>query len=137
MGSTCYMSVIIQSFVRVPALRDYSLTYGHNPQHVLEQNCMTCAMETLVKEFYGQDEKTGYTAQDFLSASWGCQQADAKFSHLSGDKQQDAHEFFQFLTEVLHESARPENGKDDITDRCKMRRSQDFLRTNPAKHDVL
>lgn len=103
MGSTCFMSVILQAFVHNPLLRTFYLSDGHDVATCAQDECLSCGMGEFFQEFYGQDTTAGYIAADILATSWSSQQA--KFQSLSGDDEKDAHEYFQFLAEVLHETA--------------------------------
>jgi ubiquitin carboxyl-terminal hydrolase 22/27/51 len=112
MGSTCFMSVILQSFVHNPLLRSFYLGDGHDHASCMQDECLSCGVSEFFHDFYGQDTTAGYIAADILATSWTSQQS--KFKSLSGDDEKDAHEFFQFLAEVLHETA--QNPQQDFTD---------------------
>jgi len=104
MGSTCFMSVILQSFVHNPLLRNFYLGDGHQIGQCTQDNCLSCAMDELFQAFYSQDITSSYAASKILSDSWLCQQA--AFSELAGYDEHDAHEYFQFLAEELHRTTR-------------------------------
>lgn len=101
MGATCYMNVILQSFVHNPLLRNYYLGDGHQRLSCQHQHCMSCAMDDMFQEFYAQENTVGYTAANILGSFWLSKRA--AYEELATNKEQDAHEFFQFLTEELHE----------------------------------
>ncbi|KAI9743293.1 MAG: hypothetical protein M1818_003139 [Claussenomyces sp. TS43310] len=103
MGATCFMSVILQSLIHNPLLRNYYLSDGHQSGACLSENCLSCAMDELYQDFYAQDATLGYSASKILFSSWHAQQA--AFPHLAGNDEQDAQEFFQFLVEELHRNA--------------------------------
>ena len=101
MGATCYMNVILQSFVHNPLLRNFYLGEGHQRTKCTYENCMSCAMDDMFQEFYAQENTTGYTAANILASLWLSKRK--AYEELATNKEQDAHEFFQFLTEELHE----------------------------------
>jgi ubiquitin carboxyl-terminal hydrolase 22/27/51 len=61
-------------------------------------------MDELFQDFYAQDTTSAYAASNLLSISWQIQ--NKTYPKLLGDDENDAHEYFQFLTEALHASAR-------------------------------
>jgi ubiquitin carboxyl-terminal hydrolase 22/27/51 len=97
------MSVILQSFVHNPLLRNFYLSDGHHVGRCMQENCLSCGMDELFQAFYSQDVTTSYAASKILSDCWLSQQA--AFSELAGYDEHDAHEFFQFLAEELHRTA--------------------------------
>ena len=58
-------------------------------------------MDDIFQEFYSQEATNGYTAANILSGFWISEKK--AFENLVTTKEQDAHEFFQFLAEELHE----------------------------------
>jgi ubiquitin carboxyl-terminal hydrolase 22/27/51 len=71
-------------------------------------------MDDMFQDFYALENTNGYTAANILSGFWI---SDKKaFENLVTTKEQDAHEFFQFLAEELHErngdGKRPEIGSE-------------------------
>ncbi|TAQ84608.1 hypothetical protein B7494_g7071 [Chlorociboria aeruginascens] len=101
MGATCYMNVILQSFVHNPLLRNFYLGDGHHSGDCRYKNCMSCAMDDMFQDFYAQETTTGYSASNILASFWLSKRK--AYEELASNKEQDAHEFFQFLTEELHE----------------------------------
>lgn len=104
MGATCFMSVILQSFVHNPLLRNYFLSDGHQTSGCEQDHCLNCCMDDLFQSFYAEDVTAGYSAADILATSWQAQEA--AFAGLVGNEEQDAHEYFQFLVEALHKTAK-------------------------------
>lgn len=111
-GATCYQNVILQSFLHNPLLRNFYLRDGHancNAQH-----CLSCALDDIFQDFYAVENTNGYTAANVLSGFWISEKK--AFENLVTTKEQDAHEFFQFLAEELHErngdGKRPETGSE-------------------------
>lgn len=77
-------------------------------------HCLSCAMDDIFQEFYAQENTNGYTASNVLSGFWISEKK--AFENLVTTREQDAHEFFQFLAEELHErngdGKRPESGSE-------------------------
>ena len=101
MGATCYMNVILQCFVHNPLLRNFYLGDGHPRDQCSYKNCMSCAMDDMFQQFYAEETTTGYPASNILASFWLSKRK--AYEELASNKEQDAHEFFQFLTEELHE----------------------------------
>jgi ubiquitin carboxyl-terminal hydrolase 22/27/51 len=101
MGATCYMNVILQCLVHNPLLRNFYLSDGHQTDDCAYKNCMSCAMDNMFQEFYAHETTTGYSASNILASFWLSKRK--AYEELASNKEQDAHEFFQFLTEELHE----------------------------------
>jgi ubiquitin carboxyl-terminal hydrolase 22/27/51 len=104
LGATCFMSVILQSFLHNPLLRNFYLSDGHRTGTCMQEDCINCGMDELFQDFYAQDTTSAYGASNLLSISWQIQ--NKTYPKLLGDDENDAHEYFQFLTEALHASAR-------------------------------
>ncbi|EPE26946.1 Cysteine proteinase [Glarea lozoyensis ATCC 20868] len=120
MGATCYMNVILQSFVHNPLLRNFYLSDGHQRTECSYENCMSCAMEDMFQDFYAQETTTGYSASNILASFWLSKRK--AYEELASNKEQDAHEFFQFLTEELHEingGGRPSDSEDSPVKKSK------------------
>ncbi|TDZ35108.1 Ubiquitin carboxyl-terminal hydrolase 8 [Colletotrichum sidae] len=113
-GATCYQNVVLQSFLHNPLLRNFYLSDGHQSNDCNHSNCLSCAMDDMFQDFYAAENTNGFTAASILSGFWI---SDKKaFENLVTTKEQDAHEFFQFLAEELHErngdGKRPETGSE-------------------------
>ncbi|RDA89842.1 hypothetical protein CP533_0416 [Ophiocordyceps camponoti-saundersi (nom. inval.)] len=71
-------------------------------------------MDDMFQDFYALENTNGYTAANILSGFWISEKK--AFENLVTTKEQDAHEFFQFLAEELHErngdGKRPEIGSE-------------------------
>ncbi|KAG9229858.1 hypothetical protein BJ875DRAFT_176361 [Amylocarpus encephaloides] len=120
MGATCYMNVILQSFVHNPLLRNFYLGDGHQSADCSYKNCMSCAMDDMFQEFYALELTTGYSATNILASFWLSKRK--AYEELATNKEQDAHEFFQFLTEELHEingGSRPTEIEDNLVKKVK------------------
>ncbi|PVH76016.1 ubiquitin carboxyl-terminal hydrolase-like protein [Cadophora sp. DSE1049] len=101
MGATCYMNVILQSLMQNPLLRNFHLGDGHRSSECTRKNCVACAMDEMFQAFHAQPETVGYSAHNMLACFWMSKRK--AYEELASNKEQDAHEFFQFLTEELHE----------------------------------
>ncbi|EGD93422.1 ubiquitin C-terminal hydrolase Ubp8 [Trichophyton tonsurans CBS 112818] len=98
LGQTCYMNVILQTLFHEPVLTAYFLGNGHSTSECQKVNCFGCALADAFAEFSNEEKDEGFGALNLLLASW------QKSSDLAGYHQQDAHEFYQFLVNQLHES---------------------------------
>lgn len=114
MGQTCFMSVILQSLIHNPLVRTFYLAEGHRSIDCDREACTSCALDDIFTDFYAQDKHEGYGAVHMLQGCWKGGGA------LAGYSQQDAHEFFGFILNSLHEanieddekSANPSDAKD-------------------------
>lgn len=102
-GATCYQNVVLQSFLHNPMMRNFYLSDGHKRENCKQEGeyCLSCAMDDTFQEFYAAESTNGYTASNILSGFWISEKK--AFENLVTTKEQDAHEFFQFLAEELHE----------------------------------
>ncbi|KAJ4291561.1 hypothetical protein N0V88_006159 [Collariella sp. IMI 366227] len=100
-GATCYQNVVLQSFLHNPILRNFYLSDGHQSTNCDTPHCLSCAMDDMFQDFYAIENTNGYTAANILSGFWISEKK--AFENLVTTKEQDAHEFFQFLAEELHE----------------------------------
>ncbi|RYP33921.1 hypothetical protein DL767_004548 [Monosporascus sp. MG133] len=100
-GATCYQNVVLQSFLHNPLLRNFYLGDGHQSGNCEVPHCLSCSMEDMFQDFYALENTNGYTAANILSGFWISEKK--AFENLVTTKEQDAHEFFQFLAEELHE----------------------------------
>ncbi|KAK5160286.1 hypothetical protein LTR04_004615 [Oleoguttula sp. CCFEE 6159] len=96
MGQTCFMSVILQSLIHNPFIKAFYLAEGHRSVECDREACTSCAMDEMFQEFYSYEKAEGYGAVGMLLGSWMGAQA------LAGHKQQDAHEYMQFILNSLH-----------------------------------
>jgi ubiquitin carboxyl-terminal hydrolase 22/27/51 len=101
-GATCYQNVVLQTFLHNPLIRNFYLTDGHTSGNCSGvPHCLSCAMDDMFQDFWGVENTNGYTAANILSGFWISEKK--AFENLVTTKEQDAHEFFQFLAEELHE----------------------------------
>ncbi|KAM0742839.1 hypothetical protein ACQRIT_003016 [Beauveria bassiana] len=117
-GATCYQNVVLQSFLHNPLLRNFYLSDGHQSNECNVPHCLSCAMDDMFQDFYALENTNGYTAANILSGFWISEKK--AFENLVTTKEQDAHEFFQFLAEDLHErngdGKKPEIGSEHSSD---------------------
>ncbi|CAH2354769.1 ubiquitin carboxyl-terminal hydrolase 8 [[Candida] railenensis] len=110
LGSTCFMSCILQTFVHNPIIRnqffnnDYhffnceSSPEYHFPNGNIDESnaCVTCSIDNIFKNFYTSSEIEGFGMTNLLLTAW------YKKKSLAGFQEQDAHEFWQFILDELH-----------------------------------
>lgn len=101
MGSTCFMSSILQCLIRNPYFFQFSISHSHSKICPVQDmsSCISCALEQMVHQFYGSPYKHQEPYAGFiglLTSSW------KRNENLAGYSQQDAHEFWQFLLNQIH-----------------------------------
>ena len=101
MGSTCFMSVVIQSLLHNPFLKSWYLSEGHASQSCERDACTSCALDEIFSEFWSGEKTEGYGAVPMLLSSW------KNSEQLAGYQQQDAHEYLQFILNALHSTYKP------------------------------
>ncbi|KAJ4365559.1 hypothetical protein N0V83_008179 [Neocucurbitaria cava] len=111
MGQTCFMSVILQTLVHNPFIRNFYLSEGHKQTECEKEACVSCALDEMFVEFHSAEKTEGFGAVQMLMGSWLAGEA------LAGYQQQDAHEYMQFILNTLH-LANGGNTDDDSED-CK------------------
>ncbi|KAJ5871288.1 uncharacterized protein N7529_003641 [Penicillium soppii] len=96
MGQTCYQAVIVQAFLHDPSLNAYFLAGGHDVHTCQEDKCLACATAEVFMEFNSGERNEAVSAATLLYNGWQIS------ADMSGYRQQDAHEYFQFLVNGLH-----------------------------------
>ncbi|KAI9057312.1 cysteine proteinase [Trametes sanguinea] len=99
LGQTCFMNVILQSFIANPLLRNYYLSDKHNSRLCKLKDCTSCEMDKLLAEVYSENSAP-YGPIALLAKTWRTS------SELSGYAQQDAHEFFITALNHIHATSR-------------------------------
>ncbi|XP_065899695.1 ubiquitin carboxyl-terminal hydrolase 22-like isoform X2 [Dysidea avara] len=96
LGNTCFMNSIIQAMTHTPVLREYFLSDQHYCDlESLRAQCVVCEIVQLFQQFYS-GKNTPYIPYKLLYLVW------THAHHLAGYEQQDAHEFFIAVLDVLH-----------------------------------
>lgn len=100
LGSTCFMSCILQALLHNPLLRAYFLADKHGEQRCASSRrpgsvCLACEMDHLFGEMFARAQKPFAPAR-FLYSMW------RHTDNLAGYEQQDAHEFFMALIDGIH-----------------------------------
>ncbi|KAJ7070002.1 hypothetical protein C8F01DRAFT_977061 [Mycena amicta] len=109
LGQTCFMNVVLQSFLHNPMLRNYFLSDKHNTRKCkIEEDCTCCEMDKLFSEIFS-GESTPYGPATFLATTW------RKSLELSGYAQHDAHEFFISTLNNIHSTS---VGSTNVTCNC-------------------
>jgi ubiquitin carboxyl-terminal hydrolase 22/27/51 len=70
MGQTCFMSVILQTLVHNPFIRNFYLSEGHKQADCEREACVSCALDEMFVEFYSSDKNEGFGAVSMLMGSW-------------------------------------------------------------------
>ncbi|KAL5372460.1 hypothetical protein DPSP01_013483 [Paraphaeosphaeria sporulosa] len=108
MGQTCFMSVILQTLIHNPFIRNFYLSEGHKTVDCERESCVSCALDEMFVEFHSVEKTEGFGAVNMLMGSWLAGEA------LAGYQQQDAHEYMQFMLNTLH----LQNGGSTDTEDC-------------------
>ncbi|KAF8344708.1 hypothetical protein F5887DRAFT_969390 [Amanita rubescens] len=108
LGQTCFLNVVLQSFVHNPLLRNYFLGDKHNWKQCKNENCTCCEMDKLFAETFS-DDSTPYGPYTFLATTWRAS------AELAGYAQQDAHEFFISALSQIHATSR---GSTEVSCNC-------------------
>lgn len=110
MGSTCYMSSILQTFIHNPLVKyrffnndDHYFKCENGRAQALNGNqidasnaCISCSLDFIYLSFFTSDSNEGFGMANLLTTAW------YKKNLLAGYQEQDAHEFWQFLLNELH-----------------------------------
>eukprot|EP01083_Nonionella_stella_P238272 835074_1 len=99
LGSTCYMTVMLQVFAHNKHLRNHYLSHGHS-HSCLVIDCISCEVEQLFCDFYCGMNGAAVAISDLLGSTW---RDDAY--NLAGQEMHDCHEQFISLTNLLHKAS--------------------------------
>ncbi|KAG2145323.1 uncharacterized protein EDB93DRAFT_1241168 [Suillus bovinus] len=108
LGQTCFLNVVLQSFIHNPLLRNYFLSDRHNSRLCKHSDCTCCEMDNLFTEIYSPTN-TPFGPTSFLATTWKVS------AEMSGYAQQDAHEFFITALNQIHGTCR---GSTNISCNC-------------------
>ncbi|KAJ3218319.1 hypothetical protein HDU67_006091 [Dinochytrium kinnereticum] len=101
MGSTCFMNVVLQTFMHNPLMRLHFMSDKHNQDlckyKIAKQVCIACELDNLYAQFYS-GQSTPYGPTSFLYSMWKSNAALAAYA------QQDSHEFFMSVLNLVHNS---------------------------------
>jgi ubiquitin carboxyl-terminal hydrolase 22/27/51 len=64
------MSVILQTLVHNPFVRNFYLSEGHKQADCEKEACVSCALDEMFVEFYSSDKNEGFGAVSMLMGSW-------------------------------------------------------------------
>ncbi|KAJ9218349.1 hypothetical protein DTO166G4_215 [Paecilomyces variotii] len=110
LGQSCYMNVILQALLHDPILNTYFLGNGHQGHECLWPRCMACPLADAFADANNTEKNEAFTAVQLMYALWNTSVS------LQGYRQQDAHEFYQFLVDRLHATA--EGHADGMNEDC-------------------
>ena len=114
MGHTCFMNSILQAFLHTPLLLEHHLGHGHSWCKCLDNTaiaassmylmhdssgsdpCLACELDCVFSEAYSGN-RVPFSPASFLHAWWSMAGGDLG----GGCKQQDAHEFFLFMLQMI------------------------------------
>lgn len=130
MGSTCYMSSIIQCIIHNPYMIRYFMGQKHSNSCSSNSasDCTSCAINAIVTDFYGNGISTHAAEKsqqvntkhggfiNLLTCAWKVNE------NLAGYSQQDAHEYWQFILNHIHQDyklANSSNLSKDDSHSCK------------------
>uniref|UniRef100_A0A7N0V4R6 ubiquitinyl hydrolase 1 n=1 Tax=Kalanchoe fedtschenkoi TaxID=63787 RepID=A0A7N0V4R6_KALFE len=106
LGNTCFMNSVLQALLHAPPLRNYFLGDRHNREKCrkisLEKLCLPCDVDAIFTAVYSGD-RTPYSPAQFLYSWW------QHSSNLATYEQQDAHEFFISMLDLIHEKETKES----------------------------
>ncbi|KAA6409092.1 MAG: ubiquitin carboxyl-terminal hydrolase 2 [Lasallia pustulata] len=112
LGQSCYMSVILQAMIHNPLMRNYFLAGRHNSTECTRSPCLACALNDSFSDILTTDKIEGHGPVSLLHKSWLCH------PDLAGYRQQDAHEYFQFMLDQLHQMSVCAEEKDSRSCEC-------------------
>lgn len=70
MGQTCFMSVVLQTLIHNPFIRNFYLSDGHKKDDCGKEGCVSCALDEMFVEFHSVEKTEGFGAVNMLMGSW-------------------------------------------------------------------
>lgn len=132
MGSTCYMTSVLESMVHNPLIRNFYLSEGHKPltchRTLANKPCLSCNMDEMFQQFNNTELTIAFSAQNILGSFMSSKKT--AYAGLVPNEQQDAHEFLNYLLEELHDINSWKPGDEDSED-------DESFSTKRRKVDVL
>ncbi|ANB11397.1 ubiquitin-specific protease UBP8 [Sugiyamaella lignohabitans] len=113
MGATCFMSVILQSLIHNPLVRNFFLAGGHDSDECEQPNCLACCVDQVFADFFANSSVQGFGMTAILTASFNLKKS------LAGASEQDAHEFLQFILDEFHKTHFQGKVFDSVTETCR------------------
>lgn len=98
LGSTCFMSSVLQTIIHNPFLKHYYLSGCHSDCKKNNLDCLSCCVDNIYQDFFTNPKIIGYGLTTFIQAAWKVKKS------LAGYSEQDAHEFWQFLIHQIHKN---------------------------------
>lgn len=100
LGSTCFMSSVLQTIIHNPYIKHYYLSGSHAQSKCpkSQSGCMSCCLNQIFQDFYTNPTLSAYGLTSFVEAAWKVKRS------LAGYSEQDAHEFWQFLVHQIHKN---------------------------------
>lgn len=115
MGNTCFMNAIMQAMAHSPVLRNHFLMGGHNRAAcgIIAEGgcCVSCELDTVFSAVYSGG-RTPVSPAAFLHCWWSLVGGGGTLG--SGYSQQDAHEFFLCILEMIASAEGTKNIAADV-----------------------
>ncbi|CAI9755595.1 unnamed protein product [Fraxinus pennsylvanica] len=100
LGNTCFMNSVLQALLHAPPLRNYFLSDRHNHEscrvRLTDRLCLPCDIDVIFSAVFSGD-RTPYSPAPFLYSWW------QHSENLASYEQQDAHEFFISILDIIHQ----------------------------------